>query len=858
MNSRSIPHHFSYFLLLTIVLITPIIGSITAIDTINSIKCNELTYTKKSSNEIEFITIFFDVNDPTTLKSAFRMKNTLQPYFSNLKLVEITSLEELSKSIGDHSWMNLYFFHGSENGINVKGRTIPWLNIGVLLQNSPASYHLFESCYSSVLEESNSNLNIHGMDNRIDAELAYLDSLVYLADIFQEREFISNTLKTIVANRFLTNLPEIIFRALAPVEPMDSSDTLSINLTSDDSLVRGPWGWLTRLLLSGWLDKSGMGGDIDWYTVSQLLGTTLIDVNKTQVATGGIEATKEIKKSNLGSGKDTSTGYYAFDIPLNLGIKPSVGTGPWYQPEYVDLNMEITTAQLDLAKATGLDKIMKAAGYNVKLTLDPSLWGGIRVGDYVPELASKNPFVQSNPVAFLGGGFTIKLHFEIGIPLATFLDYIIPGSGKAVASILNALQIRVDLLNEMDLLVGIGYNATAQSSVENVLLKVGMGFLIDAKFPSAKQLVKKAIGLDIPGGLFELGMKLRGTAGIAAMAQFGPDGDGFKVGLYYSMMFKFWARIFWFLKFGWEDSWKDTIWLIEAVTDPATPKTDEHANLDLDSDGLWDSIEPSLGLNNQSQDTDNDGLSDGMELNEYYTDPLKYDSDGDGMKDSTEVAEFYKLNLNPLADYDNDGLHCLLDVDSDNDGLNDSQEIYGLPFDAAYNRFTKTNPSLPDTDWDGLTDSEEFMWTDSMREFNHTDPTTADTDGDSIKDGAEHYYFLDNPEGHPWEPSPLMPMDTIDYLLDPDSDNDLLNDGLEKILRTDPLDIDSDNDYDLNDNNIIESGELLSGSGNLTDYGEFVGNFWPGGPFDPDGACNEPWPIPTNPLSKDSDGDGDS
>ncbi|MHA1973108.1 MAG: hypothetical protein ACTSW1_08950 [Candidatus Hodarchaeales archaeon] len=802
------------------------------------------------------IKILFDPTDPITVKAADKLSTCLKDLKVNVMMTPVSSPSGLISEMSINTWVNIYVFHGSRQGLHIDKDIIPWKNLQTILQNTPTQYHIFESCYSNTLESKLPNVS--GLGESVDLEVAQLSVLLDLIEITNDNN-LKDALTIVLASKFFTSLSDILVRSIFPIEPLGSNDVLTINLSSDDSLVRGPWGWLTRMLLAGWLDKSDMTGDIDWYSVSKALGFLYIDINKTQVKLGGLKAINEIKKSNLGSG-DSNTGQYPFDIPLNLEITPKMGIGPWYQPEYVDLKMAITTATLDLAKTTGLDKIMQSAGYDVKLTLDPSLWGAIRLGNYVDELQGKNPVVQSNPVTFLGGGLTIKLHFEIGIPLATFLDYIIPGSGKTVSAILKLLQIKVDLLNVLDLIIGMGYNATAQSSMESVLLKVGMGFLIDAQLPSFKSLIKKAIGLDIPLGFLQLGMKLRGTAGVAAIAQFGPSGDGFKVGLFYTLMFRFWVKLFWFLNFDWENSWEDTIWLIEAISDPKTPKTDEHANLDLDSDGLWDSIEPGLGLNNKSQDTDGDGLSDGMEINEFFTDPLRKDSDGDGIPDGQEVAEFYKLNLNPIADYDGDGLHCLLDPDSDNDGLDDRQEIFGLPYDAVYNRYTKTNPALPDTDFDGLADLEEFMWTDSHRENNHTDPTKADTDGDGIKDGDEYLFYLNNPVGHDWPT--IEWFDTINYLLDPDSDNDLLSDGAEKMLGTDPLDIDTDGDYDLNGNNIIDSEELLSNPdypsypGNLTDYGEYKGNYWPGGPFAPDGSCNEPWPIPTNPLSADSDADG--
>ena len=84
-------------------------------------------------------------------------------------------------------------------------------------------------------------------------------------------------------------------------------------------------------------------------------------------------------------------------------------------------------------------------------------------------------------------------------------------------------------------------------------------------------------------------------------------------------------------------------------------------------------------------DTDDDGLTDGQEVNAYMTDPGNPDTDGDGLNDGAEVT----AGTNPLdPDSDDDGLNdyyelvtlpCLdpLDADSDNDGIDDGAEVAG-------------------------------------------------------------------------------------------------------------------------------------------------------------------------------------
>lgn len=59
---------------------------------------------------------------------------------------------------------------------------------------------------------------------------------------------------------------------------------------------------------------------------------------------------------------------------------------------------------------------------------------------------------------------------------------------------------------------------------------------------------------------------------------------------------------------------------------------------DRDSDGLPDSLEPSLGLNPDLPNSDTDTLNDGYEVLKLRTDPLHADTDGDQISDGDEIA----------------------------------------------------------------------------------------------------------------------------------------------------------------------------------------------------------------------------
>ncbi|WP_339340201.1 PA14 domain-containing protein, partial [uncultured Oceanicoccus sp.] len=93
--------------------------------------------------------------------------------------------------------------------------------------------------------------------------------------------------------------------------------------------------------------------------------------------------------------------------------------------------------------------------------------------------------------------------------------------------------------------------------------------------------------------------------------------------------------------------------------------------LDTDSDGIPDHIENTICVDAQNADSDNDGLSDGLEdqpifgiITPQETDPCNPDSDGDRMPDGWEVQN----GLNPLDAED-------ANSDTDEDGLSHLQEF---------------------------------------------------------------------------------------------------------------------------------------------------------------------------------------
>ncbi len=218
-------------------------------------------------------------------------------------------------------------------------------------------------------------------------------------------------------------------------------------------------------------------------------------------------------------------------------------------------------------------------------------------------------------------------------------------------------------------------------------------------------------------------------------------------------------------------------------------------------------------INDPLADCDDDGLTNEFETG-LGTDPLNNDTDNDGIQDGTEFSVFNSDPLNPCDPnpFSSDDLDC------DEDGLTSSEEIAA-----------GTNPLNSDTDGDGLNDGEEVLGLDGVpMSGDETDPLNAcDPNvlaiplGDCDEDGLTNEF------------EDVLGTDP----LDPDSDDDGINDGDEvSVVGSDPLDECDGNPYafpdgDCDDDGLTNSEEDTNGNGQL-DEGE------------------------TDPRNPDTDGDG--
>jgi predicted outer membrane repeat protein len=143
---------------------------------------------------------------------------------------------------------------------------------------------------------------------------------------------------------------------------------------------------------------------------------------------------------------------------------------------------------------------------------------------------------------------------------------------------------------------------------------------------------------------------------------------------------------------------------------------------DEDLDGLSVQLEESFATRPDCDDCDEDGLDDGDEAVRGWIagDDTTVD-DWPVERARIEDAE-ETLRTSGLQQADYDAAQAVLDGFI----LHDSRR--------GYPRWVRSNPTLVDSDFDGLKDADERAA--------HTDPTNPDTDGDNLKDGEDPYPLI--------------------------------------------------------------------------------------------------------------------
>ncbi|MHC4676247.1 MAG: hypothetical protein ACYTBZ_27460, partial [Planctomycetota bacterium] len=168
---------------------------------------------------------------------------------------------------------------------------------------------------------------------------------------------------------------------------------------------------------------------------------------------------------------------------------------------------------------------------------------------------------------------------------------------------------------------------------------------------------------------------------------------------------------------------------------------------DTDEDSITDFVEVNIyGTDPNQIDSDQDGIFDGDEVNIYGTDAAWADTDGDGLPDGEELNYW---GADWSGDADSDGVNNLLDDDADNDGVLDGIEV-DQGFDPA------DNTEAPATVYEDAEDGTTAGW--SVYDNKPTGAVISnvyDADRGSrvielVGNGKSNGYQLTAGDGSPW------------------------------------------------------------------------------------------------------------
>jgi hypothetical protein len=242
------------------------------------------------------------------------------------------------------------------------------------------------------------------------------------------------------------------------------------------------------------------------------------------------------------------------------------------------------------------------------------------------------------------------------------------------------------------------------------------------------------------------------------------------------------------------------------------------------------------------------------------------DRDGDGLLNDFETGGWNTTFTNVTGTYTVHSTSDPLLNDTDFEGLSDFDEYAYL-----------SNPRDPDTDDDGLSD---YVESELGTDINHydtdrdglddglevtygSDPLDPDTDGDGLGD-LEEFNLNSKPDDPDTDNDGLGDLEETQFnssLTDPDSDDDFMFDGQEYINGTDPQDPDTDDDDLPDGDEILWGTNPLEGDtddDNITDYDEILLRTDPlNNDTDGDGLPDgEEYRMGSNPLNNDTDNDG--
>ncbi|MHA2089393.1 MAG: hypothetical protein ACW98K_00930 [Candidatus Kariarchaeaceae archaeon] len=664
----------------------------------------------KAASQGSEIMVLYDPADTTLSPLVDQFIEIVAMSYSSIEAKPVYTTEDLD--LQGRPWAIVYFLHGDYRGISIgnrEGQT--WESLGATVQTSKTTNHIFASCQSIALNSFvDSSKELHTIVGEVDAKILMIEALFGLSTMMAEssdpQKVQASSEITQAALQFIfDNISEFFTMYFLPRNPMLTLPT-----------------------------RSGFGGPVG--SIIDFILEKIAEIEgKAKNWLPGDEFTNSVSLPGFGG----ASGSLSLSFGLDWTFSIKIISADTFEGSVL---ISYSTAQ------EGFPKAIMGAFPGVSINVEGEATFTLKV--------ISEPSVR---VKILGWGLRLKIILAKEIGLLDLINVLWPGAAAAINKI--PKKIRRPLLKQLNKVI-----------IEPYL---GAEFAIYSN-PAGDDDFQFTIFLGV--NAYTKIIKIKLSAGIGTDLEFHfTSGGNFFVATVHAKMKADVPWPFKDLKKTWKNSWK------------FGPGSSEgrQMNGDSDRDGLSDSFEIELGTNPNNADSDGDGLDDGDERENFETDPLVNDTDNDNFLDGAEAAYYNSFDVggNPLGDYDDDGKVNIRDEDSDGDGLLDGDEVNGLI--AGPHLFT-ASPLSVDSDGDGLSDSEEIAGYQIMVNNNmvqtysnpslqdsdndgifdkreialHSDPMNDDTDGDLLKDGDElNTHFTKLNDSH--------------------SDDDLLNDYDEVI-----------------------------------------------------------------------------
>ncbi len=632
------------------------------------------------------ISVYYDQADSTIQRVVSLFSGIMQSSDSKFNLQPVKTVNELNLHTKKVKLINVYFFHGSESGMSIGEEIIPWSDIAKIINFSPVKEHLLMSCFSNrTIKHLRPSKQVKIVEGEMDALVLLVESLILISSILLESEnlktqnsgerIFSNT-----ANYIELNIADLIIRCLFPIEPLSTS---AVSLP----------------------ESSGYAGPVG------LIIDSILDAFEGQTLTVGGEYEESYEDSGYGTAEGGISAAFGLEWSFSLSV----------------LSEDTIAGNVFIAFSTqqsGLTGTLLEALAGVEIAVEGE-------GDFTLRIIT-DPVSR---IEVLEWQLRIRITLSRTLGLYDLIEKIWPSAKKTVDKLPKKIRGKVKrALNRVKVTPYLGGEFEIFSNTDGndeYIIAVFFGVSMNVDVPV----------VDVGGG-----------AEVELAFHFTSQGNFFVLTLEYGFE----------IDVPWPFKDKRNKWTHSWQVGPES-SDGKQMNIDTDGDGLTDSFEIEIGTDPNKLDSDNDTLPDGVELSEYHTYPTIYDTDNDGLSDGEEVSYFEGKFVDPLGDYDQDNLAHIFDPDSDNDGLLDGEEVKGLNPHGYI-----SNPLKIDTDGDGLTDKEEVddsleiivdgsirtvycnpMAYDSDGDFLHdleevmmnSDPSMPDTDNDGINDFEEARLF---------------------------------------------------------------------------------------------------------------------